>query len=196
MARLYACYSLPQKKACTCIKAKYSKTMETRGKVGGVPHPPFNCSKLDQASFWISKRWRHRNKKSGANLSWEISQNSKIPWHWLQWSWCRISNFCTGPPQFWVLGPTKVDTFFWGRLYEFYALPPLQVTFDLIGLESSSGLGAFKVLQALYTSGRSKCYEFYALLGVLKVLQALWTSGCAQSVTSSIHFLHYRWHLI
>ncbi len=37
------------------------------------------------------------------------------------------------------------------KCYKLYTFPPLQVTFDLIGLESSSGLGALKVLRALRT---------------------------------------------
>ena len=59
-------YSLHQKKVYTCGKAKYSKSRGARGKVGDAPHPPLSWSKLDQASFWNSKRWRHKNKKSEA----------------------------------------------------------------------------------------------------------------------------------
>ncbi len=59
--RLSDLYSLHQKKVYTCGKAKYSKSREARGKVGGAPHPPLSWSKLDQASFWNSKRWRHKN---------------------------------------------------------------------------------------------------------------------------------------
>ncbi len=66
-------YSLHQKKVCTYGKAKYSKSRRARGKVGGVLHPPLSWSKLDQASFWNSKRW---------GLSWYanelISHNSVL----------------------------------------------------------------------------------------------------------------------
>ena len=46
----------------TYVKGKYSKPSGTRGKVGGPPNQPLSCSKLDQASFWNSKRWRHNKK--------------------------------------------------------------------------------------------------------------------------------------
>ncbi len=52
-------YSLHQKKVSTCGKAEYSKTRVSTGKVGGASHSQWSWSKVDQASFWYSKRWRH-----------------------------------------------------------------------------------------------------------------------------------------
>ena len=36
-------YRWHQKKVYTCVKAKYSKSMGTRGKVGGGPQSPTQC---------------------------------------------------------------------------------------------------------------------------------------------------------
>ncbi len=51
-----------------------------------------------QPFLWISK--------------WGLAQFDPTQW----WVW-RTDYFSSGPPQFWVLGSTKVYTFFWGRLY-------------------------------------------------------------------------------
>ncbi len=116
-------YSLHRKKVYTCGKAKYSKSRGARGNVEGVSHAPLSWSKLDQASFWNSKRWRHKNKEGLVTVfvgmqpfrwmsKWGLDQFGPTPW----WVW-RTSYFSSSPPQFWVLGSTKVYTFFWGRLY-------------------------------------------------------------------------------
>ena len=96
-------YSRHRKKVYTCIKVKYSKARGTREKVGGAPHPPLSWSKVDQVSFWNSRRWRHRN--------------NFFKFQYEAWSVDALYYIQPPPPQLGVLGSAKVCTFFWGRLY-------------------------------------------------------------------------------
>ena len=54
----------PTKESIHFCQAEYSKLRGDRWKVGSEPNPPLSWSKLDQVSFWNSKKWLHTNKNS------------------------------------------------------------------------------------------------------------------------------------